>query len=607
MCGIIGYIGKKQTLPILINGLKALEYRGYDSAGVALFVGNKVEVRKNVGHVNVLEKSLESENYANSHLGIGHTRWATHGIPHESNAHPHSDCRGRIFVVHNGIIENYKELKRYLENHGHQFQSETDTEIVPHLIEHVLCKSKDFATALCDALTMIRGAYALAIVDAKNPEALYAAKLSSPLVIGVGIDEHFLASDPSALMENTKDVIYLNDGEVATIRRDVISITNLEKEKTPFEIIHLAWDVTQAQKGDFPHFMLKEIFEGPEVVRNALRGRIDSQEYRVKLGGLDSIADTLKEVKRIVITACGTSYYAGLVGEYLFEEIAKLPTEVHAASEFRYRNQPYDTGTAVIVVSQSGETADTLAALHTAREQNLMTLGIVNTVGSTIARETDAGVYNHAGPEIGVASTKAFLSQLAIFTLMAVYLAKEQQSFQPLLEELEKIPEKIATILTQSATIERLAEKYKRFENFLFLGRGYNYPVALEGALKLKEVSYVHAEGYSAGEMKHGPIALISDSFPTMAIMPQNRVYKKMVSNLEEVRARRGPFCVIATEGDENVMSLTDDVIYVPKIMEPLEPLLTVVPLQLFAYYMGTKRGVDVDKPRNLAKSVTVE
>jgi glucosamine--fructose-6-phosphate aminotransferase (isomerizing) len=607
MCGIIGYIGKEKSKPVLINGLKALEYRGYDSAGIAVLTNNKIEVRKSVGQVKVLEKSLLNGNNFDGHLGIGHTRWATHGSPIEANAHPHRDCLERVFVVHNGIIENYKELRRYLQNQGHNFQSETDTEVVPHLIENFLNSGKDFDTALFDTLKMIKGAYALAIIDAKNPEVLYATKLSSPLVIGVGSGENFLASDPSALVGKTKDVIYLNDGEIARINQNNISITNLEKQETPFEIVRLEWDLEQAQKGDFPHFMLKEIFEGPEVVRSAFRGRIKSEENLVKLGGLEQVANELKHIKRLLILACGTSYYAGLVGEYLFEEVAKLPTEVHFASEFRYRNEPFDKGTAVIAISQSGETADTLAAIHKAKKHGLMTLGIVNTVGSTIARETDAGVYNHAGPEIGVASTKAFLSQLTVLAMMAIYLSKDKPSTKILLEELEKIPEKIKTILAQSTKLEKLAEKYKNYENFLFVGRRYNYPVALEGALKLKEISYIHAEGYGAGEMKHGPIAMISHNFPTMAIVPQNSVSEKMFSNLEEIRARKGPIFAIATEGDEKILELADDVFYIPKTTELFEPLLTVVPLQLLAYYIGTKRGFDVDKPRNLAKSVTVE
>jgi glucosamine--fructose-6-phosphate aminotransferase (isomerizing) len=607
MCGIVGYIGKEKSLPILISGLKALEYRGYDSAGIAIFTSNKVEIRKSVGQVNVLENFLAQESSFDGHLGVGHTRWATHGSPSEVNAHPHSDCAGRVFVVHNGIIENYKELKKYLHERDHCFQSETDTEVVPHLIEDFLNNGKDFDTAFFDTLKMIKGAYALGIIDAKNPEILYAAKLSSPLVIGVGNDENFLASDPSALIGKTKNVIYLNDGEVAKISQKNISLTNLEKQETSFEIVRLEWDLEQAKKGDFPHFMLKEIFEGPEVVRSAFRGRIKSEENLVKLGGLEQVADKLKEVKRLIILACGTSYYAGLVGEYLLEEIAKLPTEVHFASEFRYRDEPFDAGTAVIAISQSGETADTLAAIQKAKKHGLVILGIINTVGSTIAREADAGVYNHAGPEIGVASTKAFLSQLTILVLMARYLSKDKSSTKVLLEGLEKIPEKINIILSQSSKLEKLAEKYKNYENFLFLGRRYNYPVALEGALKLKEISYIHAEGYGAGEMKHGPIAMISPNFPTVAIVPQNSVSDKMFSNLEEIKARKGPILAIATEGDQKVLELANDVFYIPQIIEPLEPFLTVVPLQLLAYYVGVKRGVNVDKPRNLAKSVTVE
>ena len=606
MCGIVGYIGKKEALPILINGLKALEYRGYDSAGVAILTGDKIKIKKSVGQVKVLEKDLEDEKFV-GHLGIGHTRWATHGAPTQSNAHPHVDCTGRISVVHNGIIENYKELKKYLETEGHSFSSETDTEVIPHLIENFLKRGNNFDTALFDTLKMVKGAYALVIIDRENPNTLYATKLSSPLVVGVGADENFLASDPSALVGRTKSVIYLNDGEIAKISSVSIKITNLKKQETPLEIVQLEWDLEQAQKGDYPHFMLKEIFEGPEVIRATFRGRVKSDENLVKLGGLEQVADRLKEIKRIIILACGTSYYAGLIGEYLFEEISQLPTEVHFASEFRYRDEPFDARTAVIAISQSGETADTLAALEKAKKHGLITLGVVNAVGSTIARETDAGIYNHAGPEIGVASTKAFLSQLTVLIMMAVYLSKDKSSTKIILKELEDIPKKIEIILTQSDKIKKLAEKCKGYDNFLFLGRRYNYPVALEGALKLKEISYIHAEGYGAGEMKHGPIAMISENFPTMAIIPQNSVSDKMLSNIEEVKARKGPVFVIATEGDERSSSLANEVIYVPKTLEPFEPLLTIVPLQLFAYYVGTNKGFDVDKPRNLAKSVTVE
>ena len=607
MCGIVGYVGKEKSLPILVNGLKALEYRGYDSAGVAVFSNGQVKIKKRVGPVKKLEEALKEELDLDSHLGIGHTRWATHGIPNEINAHPHSDCLKRLFVVHNGIIENYKEIKEYLQKKGHYFLSETDTEVVPHLIEEFLKNKKNFHTALIDTLKLIKGAYALAIIDSANPQTLYAAKLSSPLIIGVGNGENFLASDPVALIGKTRKVIYLKDGEIAEINKDEIVISNLNKEKTSPTINYLEWNLEQAQKGNYPHFMLKEIFEGPEVVLAALRGRIKAKENLVKLGGLEQVADKLKQIKRIIILACGTSYHAGLVGEYLFEEITQIPTEVHLASEFRYRDEPLEKGTLALAISQSGETADTLAALRKAKENGLFTLGVVNNVGSTIARETDAGVYNHAGPEISVASTKAFISQLTVLTLLAVYLSKQRSQNQVLLYELEKIPEKIKTILDQASVIKQLAEKYKNYNNFLFLGRRYNFPVALEGALKLKEISYIHAEGYGAGEMKHGPIALISKDFPTVAIITQNSVFEKMFSNLEEIKARQGPILAIATAGDKRIFSLTNDVIFIPQTIEPLEPLLTVIPLQLFAYYIGTQRGIDVDKPRNLAKSVTVE
>lgn len=605
MCGIIGYAGKDNALPILLSGLKALEYRGYDSAGIAISSRNKISLMKKAGHVKELVKSLENKTDFNGNAGIGHTRWATHGIANKANTHPHCDCSKRIFAVHNGIIENHKELKSYLQKKGHAFQSETDTEIIPHLIEDFLQKEKDLYSALLNTLKLIKGAYALAIIDSKNPGILYAARQSSPLVIGIGDDENFLASDPSALIGKTKDFIYLNDGEIAEISRKNINITNLEKQKVPLEVTRLEWDLEQAQKGNYPHFMLKEILEGPEVVLSALCGRL--KQNHVKLGGLEQASDKLKNTKRVIILACGTSYYAGLVGEYLFEEIAQLPTEVHFASEFCYRKEPFEEGTVAIAISQSGETADTLAAIRKAKDNNLLTLGIVNTVGSTIARETDAGVYNHAGPEIGVASTKAFLSQLTVLSLMAAYLAKDKSKCLELLQELEKIPGKIKKILSQSGRIEKLAEKYKDYDNFLFLGRRYTYPVALEGALKLKEVSYIHAEGYGAGEMKHGPIAMIAQDFPTFAIVPQNSMSKKMLSNLAEIKARKGMILAIATEGDQEISALSDDVIYLPKTIEPLEPLLTVVPLQLFAYHAGVKRGFDVDKPRNLAKSVTVE
>lgn len=602
MCGIVGYIGKRQALPILLNGLKALEYRGYDSAGFAVQTNSRVVVKKAVGQVHNLEKGLSIADIQGT-MGIAHTRWATHGIPDEINSHPHADCANNIFVVHNGIIENYKELKAYLQSRGHQFSSATDTEVVAHAIEDFQKQGNNFEDALHKTLNMIKGAYALAILDARNPYVLYATRCQSPLVIGIGEQEYFIASDPSALISHTQHAMYLKDFEVAKISSIGVSLKHLNNQPAHNEVVKLEWDLEQAQKGPYAHFMQKEIFDGPETVRLACAGRLG--DYSIKLGGLEHVQDKLKEVKRIIISACGTSYYAGLVGEYLFEEIAGIPTEVHVSSEFRYRNQPFDKNTAAIFISQSGETADTLGALRKAKENNLLTLGIVNVVGSTIARETDAGVYNHAGPEIGVASTKAFLSQITILALMAEYLSPKKHP--RLLEELRNIPEKITAILARASTIEKLAEKYMHYKNFIFLGRRYNYPTALEGALKLKEISYLHAEGYGAGELKHGPIAMIGKDFPTVAIIPANGVSEKMYSNLEEIKARSGPVIAIATEGDKQTAELCDDVFTIPSTVEPLEPLLTVVPLQLFAYYIGTKLGYNVDKPRNLAKSVTVE
>lgn len=609
MCGIVGYVGKDQALPILISGLKVLEYRGYDSAGIALVSTNEAAVKKSVGPVSNLEEKINNSDLIKARLGIGHTRWATHGLPNEINCHPHSDCSQNIFLVHNGIIENYKELKKYLTTQGHIFKSETDTEVIAHLIEYFEHQGKKFKAAFLDTLKMIKGAYALAVIDKRQPEVLYAAKLSSPLVIGVGEKENYVASDPAALIGKTKKIIYLKDNEVAQITSDKIFISNFDDIETISEISNLEGSLETAQKGHYPHFMLKEIFEGPEVVIASLRGRLKSQEKIIKLGGLEEIADILKNLKRIIILGCGTSYFAGLVGEYILEKITKIPTEVHFASEFRYRDQPFEPGTVVIAISQSGETADTLAALQKAKKHNLPTIGIVNTVGSTIAREADAGVYNHAGPEIGVASTKAFISQVTILILLALYLLEPEKTdtFNNLLDELERIPNKIQSILDRASEIEVIASKYQKFEHFLFLGRTYNYPVALEGALKLKEISYIHAEGYGAGEMKHGPIAMISQAFPTLALVPKNNISDKIFSNLEEIKARSGPIIAIATFGDTAIKEVADDIFYIPETLEVFEPLLTVVPLHLFAYYVGTQRGFDVDKPRNLAKSVTVE
>ena len=608
MCGIVGYIGKKEALPILISGLEALEYRGYDSAGVAIVSENGIHIKKRVGHVATLRASLEGNASFRGHLGIAHTRWATHGAPTEENAHPHVDCHNRIFVVHNGIIENYAELKKFLIARGHTFVSETDTESIAHLIEELMKHGKSSSEAFVEALTMIKGAYALAMVDAKDPETLYATRLSSPLVIGIGEHEHFIASDPSALIGITKKIIYLRDGEIATIKRDAIQVHDIHAMPISVSITELEWDIDQAQKGAFPHFMLKEIFEGPDVIRAALRGRLNTAHYTIKLGGLDEVHARLQKAKKCIILACGTSYYAGLLGEYLLEEIARIPTEVQFASEFRYRDEPLDTNTVVIAISQSGETADTLAALRKAKEHGLLTLGVVNVVGSTISRETDAGIYNHAGPEMSVASTKAFLSQVTTLALIALSRSPTQDAhYKAHIDALAQIPSHITTILQQSEKIKNLAHRYAHYKNFLYIGRRYNYPTALEGALKLKEISYIHAEGCSAGEMKHGPIAMIHKDFPTVAIAPTNSVVEKMHSNLHEIKARKGPILAIASEGDEIIHTIADDVIYIPKTLEPFEPLLATVPLQLFAYYIGTTLGHNVDKPRNLAKSVTVE
>lgn len=602
MCGISGYIGKKEGLPIVFANLRKLEYRGYDSAGVAYFIKNpndkiqipNIKLIKTVGKLDNLEKALDGQKSLISTAAIAHTRWATHGVPNEVNAHPHYDCQKEMFLVHNGIIENYQALKAELIKKGHRFRSQTDTEVAVHLIEeHGFEK----------ALKKIVGAYALAAIFKKEPGKIYIARLGSPLVVGVGKNEYYVASDPTALAGLVKKVIYLKDGQRGYLSIDGMAIGPLRPKIEPLEI-----DVEEAKRGHFPHFMLKEIYEGPEVVLSALRGRLLASKNIVKLGGLESATKQLKKIRKLEILACGTSYYSGLVGELLFEEIAGVPTEVVLASEYRYRKHPIRKNTAALFISQSGETADTLAALRKANQEKLLTLGIVNAVGSSIARETIAGVYNHAGPEIGVASTKAFLSQLGVLTLMSLYLTEKQNKFhREIMQELAVLPAKIKPILKESEKIKALARKYLKYNNFLYLGRGYNYPTALEGALKLKEISYVHAEGYAGGEMKHGPIALIDKNFPTIALVTKNRVYEKMISNLEEIKARGGRIIAIATKGDKLISKIADDVLYVPAVPEQLQPILNVVPLQLFAYHFGVLRGHDVDKPRNLAKSVTVE
>lgn len=609
MCGIIGYIGNKNAVSIGLDGLKRLEYRGYDSAGMtALDNKGRVYCEKLAGRVANLEQKVQEKNI-DSNLAILHTRWATHGKPTNTNAHPHWDCKKEIFVVHNGIIENYKILKEKLEKERHEFNSETDTEVLSHLIEKFF--TGNLEEAVRRALKLVKGTYGIAVISKNNPNKIVVARNSSPLLIGIGENEYIIASDASAVVSHTKKVVYLNDGEIGVVTPEELRILTLDKRPVKKDVQELEWDVEEAEKGGFPHFMLKEIFEQPEAIENAIRGRLIKKEGLAKLGGLEDVEKKLRRIKKIIIIACGTSYYAGLVGEYMLEEYAGIPTEVEYASEFRYRKPVLDKDTAVIAISQSGETADTLAAIREAKRKGALCLGIVNVVGSSIARETDAGVYNHAGPEIGVASTKAFVSQLAILALFTLFLGRQRQMSlvmgRRIAEELSQIPALAKKVLTKEDEIQKIAKKYCKFNNFLYIGRKYNYPIALEGALKLKEISYVHAEGYGAGEMKHGPIALIDENFPTVAVVPSDSVYEKMISNIEEIKARSGPIIAIATQGNKKIEKLVEEVIYIPKSLEMLTPILSVIPLQLLAYRVGVLRGCDVDKPRNLAKSVTVE
>lgn len=596
-------MGKQKAVPILINGLQRESYRGYDSSGLVIFDNDKTICLKAVGKLDALENKLKDCNIEGT-FGLGHVRWATHGGVTEANAHPHSDCHGNIWLVHNGIIENYRELKEGLEKEGHVFSSETDTEVVAHLIEKFF--HKNLEEAVRKALRQVRGAYALAIIAKKDPGKIVVARLSSPLLIGItGKKEYLVASDANAIAPYAKKVVNLDDNEIAVITPNDLLIL---REKQP-ELLEI--ESEDAQKKGFPHFMLKEIMEQSETIDNALKGRVLTNQGAARLGGLESVKEKLREIDSIDIIACGTAYHAGLVGEYMLEEYAGISTDVDLASEFRYRKPIFDKKTAVLAISQSGETADTLAALKEAKRKGVQTMGIVNMVGSSVARETDAGVYNRAGAEIGVASTKAFTSQLAILALLTLYLGRQKElsvvTGQRIAKELQLLPGLIKTVLSTSVQIKKLAEKYKDYNNFFYLGRKYNYPVALEGALKLKEISYIHAEGYGAGELKHGPIALIDENFPTIVIAPADSVYEKNISNIEEIKARKGKIIVIATEGDEGIKKLANDVIYIPKTLEMLTPILSVIPLQLFAYHMGVLRGCDVDKPRNLAKSVTVE
>jgi len=608
MCGIVGYVGSQESLPILLEGLRRLEYRGYDSAGVAVLNGRGLVVEKAAGKIAVLEARLESANPKGS-LGIAHTRWATHGEPNTVNAHPHVDCDGNIAVVHNGIIENYVTLKKALVQEGHRFTTDTDTEVLAHLIEKYF--EGNLERAVAAALQHVTGTYGIAVISSADPGKIVGARHGSPLVVGICDSEYILASDVSAIIRHTNQVVYLDDGEMVVLTPAGIQTTTIREETVNKRVETVDWDLDMIEKAGFPHFMLKEIFEQPQSLRNTLRGRLILEEGTARLGGLNMSPAELRAITRVVITACGTSWHAGMIGEYMIEELARIPVEVEYASEFRYRNPILEPGTLVIAISQSGETADTLAAMREAKRRGARVLGFCNVVGSTIARESDGGVYIHAGPEIGVASTKAFTSQVAALALLTLYLGRlgelSSELGAELTRELAVIPEKIERILAGADKVKAIAKAYAHHNNFLYLGRGYNFPVALEGALKLKEISYIHAEGYPAAEMKHGPIALIDQNMPVVFICTQDSAYEKVLSNMEEVRARRGNIIAIASEGDDHVATKADQVIYIPKTLGPLTPLLAVLPLQLLSYYIAVERGCDVDQPRNLAKSVTVE
>ena len=602
MCGIVGYIGKKEAFSILIEGLRRESYRGYDSSGVVVFKGEKVFLIKEIGKLENLEKKLAGQKIEGN-IGLGHIRWASHGRVTIENAHPQFDCKKEIFLVHNGIIENYKELKEKLIKEGHKFSSETDTEVMVHLIEKYF--NENLEEAVRKMMKDIRGAYAIAVISKKDPQKIVAARFSSPLLLGINKDEFLVASDPNAILIRTRQVINLDDGEIAVLKPDDFFIL---KEK-PIQLIE--WAPEQAEKGGYPHFMLKEIFEEPEAVENAIRGRLIPEEGNVKLGGLESVKEKLKKIEKIILVACGTSFYAAKVGEIMFKEYAQIEAKAEIASEFKYQKQVLDEKTCAIFISQSGETADTLGALRELKKKGILCLGITNVVGSSQARETDAGVYTRSGPEVAVASTKAFLGQLAVLVMITVFFGRQREMSlvmgKRIVSELAEIPNLTRKTLKKAQEIEKLAKKYKDLKNFFFIGRKYNFPIALEGALKLKEVSYLHAEAYPGGELKHGPLALIDENIPTVAICPSDSVYDKMVSNIQEIKARKGPVIAIATEGNEEIKNLVDDVIYIPKTLEMLTPILSVIPLHLFAYYMAVLLDRDPDFCRNLAKSVTVE
>jgi glucosamine--fructose-6-phosphate aminotransferase (isomerizing) len=612
MCGIVGYIGPREAYPIIITGLKRQEYRGYDSTGVALINDEGLLIYKKKGKVAELEETLLGKRL-HANIGIGHTRWATHGEPSDVNAHPHRSAGGKLALIHNGIIENYAQLKKELINKGYTFKSETDTEVLLNFIEEIQKNTKcSLEEAVRIALKRVSGAYVILLLDQDNPDTIIAARKGSPLVIGIGKGEHFLGSDATPMLEYTKEVVYVNDYEIAIIKADELILKNLGNEKQTPYISKLDIELAAIEKGGYEHFMMKEINEQPATIYDCLRGRLDAEKGSITMKGIEDNIDALTKAPRYIIIACGTSWHAGLVAEYIIEELCRIPVEVEYASEFRYRNPIVNKGDVIIAISQSGETADTLVAIEKAKEQGAFIFGIVNVVGSSISRASHAGAYTHAGPEIGVASTKAFTAQLAVLLMIALKIGKEKGTidhtkYLRLLVEMEELPEKVEAILKNGSDLKSVGEKYKGAVNALFLGRGYNFPIALEGALKLKEISYIHAEGYPAAEMKHGPIALVDESLPVVFVATKDEYHAKIVSNIQEIKARKGKVICIITEGDEIIPSMADDVFSVPPADEIVAPLLSVIPLQLLSYYMGVAKGCDVDKPRNLAKSVTVE
>ncbi|MBN2412912.1 glutamine--fructose-6-phosphate transaminase (isomerizing) [candidate division KSB1 bacterium] len=610
MCGIVGYIGEQNVVPILLNGLKRLEYRGYDSAGLAVLQDQNIKILKKVGKISILEKSLNMQKLK-GYVGIGHTRWATHGEPNEVNAHPHTGNKEKLALVHNGIIENYEILKNELQLKGHIFKTETDSETLCHLFEEYIDNGYDFIEAVRIGLSRVEGTFGLVIMNADWPDLLIAARRGSPLVIGLGKGENYIASDAAPLVGHTTNVVYLEDGELAVVTKNDMKVKTINDEPVSKAVEVIDTDLGEIEKSGYPHFMLKEIMEQPQTMANTMRGRLLIKEGTTKLGGIGMDLESLLYARRVIITACGTSWHAALIGEYMLEELVGIPVEVEYASEFRYRDPVLGNDSVVIAISQSGETADTLAAIREAKRKRCKVFGICNVVGSTIARETDAGVYLHAGPEIGVASTKAFTSQVTVLALITLLLARMRSLSSArgieIARELARIPEKVTKVLENHEQIKTIAEEFKNMRNFLYLGRGYNFPVALEGALKLKEISYIHAEGYPAAEMKHGPIALIDEDMPVVFIATKDSIYDKVISNIEEVRARKGKVIAVATEGDKEIAKRAHRVIYVPPTIEMLNPLVNIIPLQLLAYHIAVQRGCDVDQPRNLAKSVTVE